>query len=226
MLNVDELQKLNKVLSQRVMQLPPSQYSFDIKQLRNMLNGESSEKLSLSGLKLSLEELIPQHVQKTEQELVEEIDDVNKQITELKQILEVSRESEAAERKKSELNTAVKQCEQDLRDYEQLQQFKKDQAQRNEKRQTFEIQLVAINTALENADKKYNELAQQIGEITEKLSLLFGDDRRVEKLKKQKIDDQALFNSLSEQPHTPWIIVDEWSLEYLPARLEQYIEDC
>lgn len=107
-LNVDELEKLNKVLSQRVMQLPPSQYSFDINQLRHMLNCESSEQLSLSGLKLSIEELIPQHVQKTGQELVEEIGDVNKQITELKQLLEVSRESEAAERKKERIKSSSK----------------------------------------------------------------------------------------------------------------------
>ncbi len=225
-LNVNELEKLNKVLSQRVMQLPPSQYSFDINQLRQMLNGEPSEQLSLSGLKLSLEELIPQHVQKTEQELVEEIDDVNKQITELKQLLEASKESEAAERKKNELNSVVKQCEQDLRDHEQLQQLTKGQAQRTELRLTFDSQLVAINTELDSADKKYNELAQQIGEITDKLNKFASDDGLVEKLKNQRIDDQALFNALSEQPHTPWITVDEWSLEYLPVRLEQYIENC
>lgn len=225
-LNVNELEKLNKVLSQRVMQLPPSQYSFDINQLRQMLNSEPSEQLSLSGLKLSLEELIPQHVQKTEQELVEEIDDVNKQITELKQLLEASKESEAAERKKNELNSVVKQCEQDLRDYEQLQQLTKGQAQRTELRLTFDSQLVAINTELDSADKKYNELAQQIGEITDKLNKFASDDGLVEKLKNQRIDDQALFNALSEQPHTPWITVDEWSLEYLPVRLEQYIENC
>ncbi|CAK2075028.1 Chromosome segregation ATPase [Vibrio crassostreae] len=225
-LNVDELEKLNKVLSQRVMQLPPSQYSFDINQLRHMLNCESSEQLSLSGLKLSIEELIPQHVQKTGQELVEEIGDVNKQITELKQLLEVSRESEAAERKKNELNLAVKQCEQDLRDYEQLQQLTNGQEQRNEQRQTFDSQLVAINTALENADKKHNELAQQIGDIADKLSQLSSDDSNVEKLKRQRIDDQALFSMLSEKPHIPWIVMDDWSLENLPVRLEQYIEDC
>lgn len=226
LLSAHELEKLNRVFSQRVMQLSPSQYSLDVNQLRKLLNTDSTELFSFPGLKLSLAELIPQHVQKTEQELVEEIDDVNKQITELKQLIEVSRESEAAERKKSELNSVVKQCEQDLKDYQQLQQFKNDQAQRIEQRQTFENQLVAINTALDDADKKYNELAQQIGEITDKLSQLSSDDGSVEKLKKQRIDDQALFSMLSDQPHTPWIVMDEWSLEYLPVRLEQYIEDC
>ncbi|MGR5150924.1 hypothetical protein [Photobacterium swingsii] len=225
-LNVDELEKLNKVLSQQVMQLPPSQYSFDINQLRHMLNGESPEQLSLSGLKLSLDELVHQHVQKTEQELMEEIGDVNKQVTELKQLLEVSRESEAAERKKNELNQAVKQCEQYLRDYEQLQQLTKGQAQRNEQRLTFESQLVTINTELDNADKKHRELTQKIGEIADKLSQLSTDDSKVEKLKNQRIDDQALFTVLSDQPHTPWLLTDEWSLEYLPVRIEQYIEDC
>ncbi|WP_047046813.1 hypothetical protein [Vibrio mexicanus] len=225
-LNVDELEKLNKVLSQRVMQLPPSQYSFDINQLRNMLNGDSSEQLSFSGLKLSLEELIPQHVQKTEQELVEEIDDVNKQITELKQILEVSRESEVAERKKSELNLAVKQCEQDLEDYQKLQQLTKSQAQRSEQKETLEQELKTITAELDKAEQRHKTITAQINEIAGELAQLKTDSESVEKLKNQRIDDQALFNVLSEQPHTPWIIVDEWSLEYLPVRLEQYIEDC
>ncbi|MBT0110230.1 hypothetical protein J4H72_21400 [Vibrio alginolyticus] len=225
-LNTHELEKLNKVLSQQVMQLPPSQYSFDINQFRNVLSGESSEQLSLSGLKLSLDELIPHHVQKTEQELVEEIDDVNKQITELKQLLEVIRESDAAERKKNEFNDVVKQCEQDLKDYQHLQQLTKDQSQRTEQKLALENQLEAINTAFENADEKYKAYTSQMGEVTDKLNKLASDDESVEKLKNLRIDDQALFSMLSEQPHTPWIVMDEWSLEYLPVRLEQYIEDC
>ncbi|WP_182025743.1 hypothetical protein [Vibrio rotiferianus] len=225
-LNVDELEKLNKVLSQRVMQLPPSQYSFDINQLRDMLNGESSEQLSLSGLKLSLDELVPQHVQKTEQELVEEIDTVNEQIKELKQLLEASRESEAAERKKNELNSAVKQCEQDLRDYEQLQQLTKGQAHRSEQKETLEQELKTITAELDNAEQRHKTITAQINEIAGKLAQLKTDIESVEKLKNQRIDDQALFSMLSEQSHTLWIVMDEWSLEYLPVRLEQYIEDC
>lgn len=225
-LNVDELEKLNKVLNQRVMQLPPSQYSFDINQLRHMLNGESSEQLSLSGLKLSLGELIPQHVQKTEQELIEEIDDVNKQITELKQILEVSKESEIAENKKSELNCAVRQCEQDLEDYQKLQQLTKSQAQRSEQKETLEQELKTITAELDNAEQRHKTITAQINEIAGKLAQLKTDSESVEKLKNQRIDDQSLFSMLSDQPHTPWIVMDEWSLEYLPVRLEQYIEEC
>ncbi|EOB2812086.1 hypothetical protein ACIL2X_001840 [Vibrio vulnificus] len=225
-LNDYELEKLNKVLSQQVMQLPPSQYSFDINQFRNMLNSESSEQLSLSGLKLSLDELIPQHVQKTEQELVEEIGDVNKQITELKQLLEVSRESETAERKKSELNSAVKQCEQDLEDYQKLQQLTKSQAQRSEQKEALEQELKTITAELDNAEQRHKTITAQINEIAGKLAQLKTDSESVEKLKNQRIDDQSLFSMLSDQPHTPWIVMDEWSLEYLPVRLEQFIEDC
>ncbi|EIZ1010579.1 hypothetical protein MOS09_002159 [Vibrio vulnificus] len=225
-LNVDELEKLNKVLNQRVMQLPPSQYSFDINQLRHMLNGESSEQLSLSGLKLSLGELIPQHVQKTEQELIEEIGDVNKQITELKQILEVSKESKIAENKKSELNCAVRQCEQDLEDYQKLQQLTKSRAQRAEQKETLEQELKTITAELDNAEQRHKTITAQINEIAGKLAQLKTDSESVEKLKNQRIDDQSLFSMLSDQPHTPWIVMDEWSLEYLPVRLEQYIEEC
>ncbi|WGW01766.1 hypothetical protein QF117_13400 [Vibrio sp. YMD68] len=226
LLSTHELEKLNKVLSQQVMQLSPSQYSFDISQLQEVLKGQSVDQLTLSGLTLSIDKLIPQHVQKTEQELVEEIEDVNKQINELKELLEASRESEAAERRKNELNLAVRQCEQDLKDYQQLQQLTKSRVQRTEQRQTFENQRVAINAALENAGEKHTELANQINEIANKLSELASNDSRVEKLKNQRVDDQALFTSLSDKPHIPWIVVDEWSLENLPVRLEQYIEDC
>lgn len=225
-LSTHELEKLNKVFSQQVMQLSPSQYSFDISQLQEVLKGQSVDRLTFSGLTLSIDKLIPQHVQKNEQELVEEIEDVNKQINELKELFEASRESEAAENKKNQLRDAVRLCELDLKDYQQLQQLTKSRVQRTEQRQTLEIKLLAINAALENAGEKHTELARQIGEITDKLSQLRLDDNSVEKLKNQRIDDQALFATLSDQPHTPWIVVDEWSLEYLPVRLEQYIEDC
>ncbi|MDG4870611.1 hypothetical protein P8631_21665, partial [Guyparkeria sp. 1SP6A2] len=65
---------MNKVLSQQVMQRSPSHYVLDINQLREILSGETASSITVSGLTLSLDELIPQHVQKTEQELVEELD--------------------------------------------------------------------------------------------------------------------------------------------------------
>lgn len=225
-LSAHELEKLNKVLSQQVMQLPQSQYSLDLNQLRKLLNDESAEQFSLSGLTLSFEELVPQYIQKTEQELVEEIGDVSKQIKELTDLFEASRESEAAERKKIELNRALRQCEQELQDYQHLQALIKTQAQRLEQKQTLASEREAVEAALDNTGKQYNELTLQINTVRDKLSNLASDKRNVEKLKNQRIDDQALFAALSDQPHTPWIVMDEWSLESLPARLEQYIEDC
>ena len=187
LLNANELEKLNKVLSQQVMQLSPSQYSFDINQLRDVLNAESAEQLSLPGLTLSLDELVPQHVQKTEQELVEGIDSVNNQIKELKILLETSKESEAAENKKNELNCAVRQCQQDLENYQQLQQLTKSQTQRTEQKETFDKEVAAINTALANAYEKHKELANQINEIAEKLNKLTLGDDSIEKLKNREL---------------------------------------
>ena len=225
-LDIPELEKLNKVLNSQVMQLPPEHYSLDINQLREVLKGESVNKLSLAGLTLSLNELIPQHVQKTGQELIEEIHSVNEQIENLKDLLEASKESEIAENKKNELNRAVRQCEQDLEDYQKLQQLTKSQAQRSEQKEALEQELKKITAELDNAEQRHQTITAQTNEIAGKLAQLKTDSESVEKLKNQRIDDQALFNALSDQPHTPWIIVDEWSLEYLPVRLEQYIEDC
>ncbi|MGR5538043.1 hypothetical protein ACPV5V_05085 [Vibrio campbellii] len=225
-LDIPELEKLNKVLNSQVMQLPPEHYSLDINQLQEVLKDGSVNKLSLAGLTLSLDELIPQYVQKTEQELVEEIHSVNEYIENLKDLLEASKESEAAENTKNELNCAVRQCEQALEDYGQLQQLIKSQAQRSEQKEALEQELKTTTAELDNAEQRHKTITAQINEIAGKLAQLKTDSESVEKLKNQRIDDQALFNALSEQPHTPWIIVDEWSLEYLPVRLEQYIEDC
>ncbi|GAB6263404.1 hypothetical protein [Photobacterium sp. R1] len=225
-LNAPELEKLNKVLSQQVMQLSSSQYSFDIKQLRAVLNGESANVLSLPGLKLTLDELMSQHVQKTEQELMEEIDSVNEQIKNIEELLEASKEREAAEKEKNELHQVVKQCEKDLSDYQQLQQLAKSQPQRIEEKEKLNKELHGVNTALATAGEKHNELTNQINEIVENLSKITSDDGNVEKLKKQRIDDQALFTALPDQPHTPWLVTEEWSLEHLPVRLAQYIDDC
>ncbi|WP_241814584.1 hypothetical protein [Enterovibrio norvegicus] len=225
-LDTPELEKLNKVLNSQVMQLPPEQYSLDINQLRKVLKGESVNKLSLAGLTLSLNELIPQHVQKTEQELIEEIYSVNEQIENFKDLLEASKESEIAENKKNELNRAVRQCELDLEDYQKLQQLTKSQAQRSEQKETLEQELKTIIAELDNAEQRHKTITAQINEIAGKLAQLKTDSESVEKLKNQRIDDQALFAALSDQPHTPWLLTDEWSVEYLPVRLEQYIEDC
>ncbi|GAL28881.1 chromosome segregation ATPases [Vibrio variabilis] len=225
-LNAQELEKLNKVLSQQVMQLSPEQYSFDINQLRSVLNAGAKKQLSLVGLTLSIDELLPQHVQKTEQELLKDIDSVKGQIHELNTLLEASKESEAAESRKRELKSTVKQCEQDLTDYQLLQQLKMELPQREQQRQTYENDLAILTTALQNSGKMHNELVQKIGEVADKLNQLSLDDGSVERLKKQRIDDQTLFSSLSQQTHTPWIMTGEWSLDSLPAHLEQFVDDC
>lgn len=225
-LNTHELDNLNKVLSQQVLQLPPSQYSLNAEQLRSVFNRESSQQCLLPGLTLSLHELLPQHVQKTESEVLEEIGSVNEQINELKELLQASREQEAAERKKAELNSAVRQCEQQLKEFQQLQELTHNQAQRIEQRQAVEKQRVAINDALNNSGEKQAYLSRQLSEVADKLNKLASDESSVEKLKKQRIDDQALFSGLSDQPHSPWIAGDDWSLASLPDRLQDYIEDC
>ncbi|WP_254619278.1 hypothetical protein [Vibrio metschnikovii] len=226
LLQAHELEKLNKVLSQQVMQRSPSHYVLDINQLREILSGETASSITVSGLTLSLDELIPQHVQKTEQELVEELDSVNQQINSLTELLEISQQREAAEKKKNELHRVVRECEQAIADYRQLEQLTANQPQRLEQKIKFEQDLSAINAALNSAKDNYQALTDQIKQVSEQLSQLTLDNASVEKLKKQRIDDQALFTALVEQPHTPWIATEEWSLELLPIRLEQYIQDC
>ncbi|MCQ8859426.1 hypothetical protein [Plesiomonas shigelloides] len=226
LLKAHELEKLNKVLSQQVMQRSPSYYSLDINRLREALSGEMAPSLTLSGLTLSLDELIPQHVQKTEQELVEELDSVNQQINSLTELLEVSQQRDLAEKKKNELHRAVKECEKALIDYQQLEQLTASQSQRIEKIAQIEQEIASINSALASAKERYQTLTEQINSTSEKLNKLTSDNKRVEALKEQRIDDQSLFTALSEQPHTPWIDTEEWSLENLPIRFEQFINDC
>ncbi|MGL5668322.1 MAG: hypothetical protein ACRDD9_19620, partial [Shewanella sp.] len=226
LLKAHELEKLNKVLSQQVMQRSPSYYSLDINRLREALSGEMAPSLTFSGLTLSLDELIPQHVQKTEQELVEEIDSINQQINSLTELLEVSQQRDLAEKKKNELHRAMKECEKALIDYQQLEQLTASQSQRIEKIAQIEQEIASINSALASAKERYQTLTEQINSTSEKLNKLTSDNKRVEALKEQRIDDQSLFTALSEQPHTPWIDTEEWSLENLPIRFEQFINDC
>lgn len=226
LLKAHELEKLNKVLSQQVMQRSPSYYSLDINRLREALSGEMAPSLTFSGLTLSLDELIPQHVQKTEQELVEEIDSINQQINSLTELLEVSQQRDLAEKKKNELHRAMKECEKALIDYQQLEQLTASQSQRIEKIAQIEQEIASINSALASAKDRYQKLTEEINSTSEKLNKLTSDNKRVEALKEQRMDDQSLFTALSEQPHTPWIDTEEWNLENLPIRLEEFINDC
>ncbi|ABV86592.1 hypothetical protein [Shewanella pealeana] len=225
-LDAQELDKLNKVLNSQVMQLSASKYSLDINTLRQLLKSEETEQFSLLGLTVSLDELIPQHIQKTEQELLEERQSLTEQIADLKGLVEASKQGELAEKKKDQLERAVKKCEQDLTDYQQLQKLRDKQAERSEQKEVFEQDLKAINTELSNAEQKHKELTDQINEIAGKLTKLIAANESVDNLKKQRIDDLAMFSALSEQPHTPWLMTEEWSLDLLPIKLDYFNADC
>lgn len=227
LLNTSELEKLNKVFSQQVMQLSPEQYSFDINQFQTWLKTHSIEQFSFDGLTLSLDGLIPQHVQKTEQELALEIHSIEEQIKNLNELLEVSIQGDEAEKEKNKLNHAVKQCEKELSDYQHLQKLIDNQASRFEQKNVFEKTLEAIEAELATFNEKHEILTQQLNEIDEKIKKLDSDNTSIDKLKHQRIDDQILFMDLSKQTHAPYVLAaNDWSLDLLPNRFEEYIIAC
>ncbi|MGF1726524.1 hypothetical protein [Photobacterium nomapromontoriensis] len=221
-----ELEKLNKVFSSQMMQLSPEHYAIDIDALHQLLKHGTQEQFVLSGLSVSLVDLIPQHVQKTEQELVEEIQTVNEQLDELNKLLETSKEIELAENKKSQLERAVKECAKDLVDYQQLQTLLKEQDQRTKLNETLSDELKSIENELTNANQKSKVLAEKCTQTVQKAIELATNNDKVSKLKANRIDDQAIFTALAEQLHTPWFFDEDWSLEYLPARFEHYNAEC
>ncbi len=221
-----ELEKFNKVFSSHILRLPPRSYELDTQALRQVLKQGLESEFALPGLKVSLLGLIPQHRQKTEQELLEEIWILKEEIEDLEKMLDTIEQIELAIKKKEQLDCALKESEKDLKDYLRLQLFQKEQDGRRKQQETLNDQLKAVQNELDNAKQTSETLQQKQSEIQKKQTDFETDNVKVKTLRENRIDDQFLFTALETQLKTPWICDEDWSLGMLPSRLEQYNMAC
>lgn len=226
LLDESDLKKLNKVLSSQVMQLPPNSYVVDISALKDVLNSSDGKSLALGGLDVSLDKLELQHAQRSEQELKDEIEQLDRQIEHIQELITANENAERADNLKSELEYELKNCEKDSVDYERLQELRKETLKRKEERIELKKEQDRVQGELDGAEARNKQLQTHYSKVEQTITALNVNNDKVVKLREQRIDDNSPFTELANLPCTPWIVDEDWALEYLPERLDSYNEDC
>lgn len=225
-LSANELDRLNRVLSSQVMTLGPDAYDLDMAQLRSALSTTPDNRLALAGLNLVLDELTPRHHQLTAAQLDEQLHDAKRQISDLQQQLETARSLEQTQQRKQRLEQEWRQLEQELTDFDLLQQLLQLAPTRQSQQQQLQTELTRIEHELTHAQELADKLRAQLEVLGEQRRTLESSHQTIDRLRNNRADTAEEFGYLPEQPHHPWLGENDWPLEMLAARLQEYQEDC
>ncbi|ANG65175.1 hypothetical protein A8C75_09020 [Marinobacterium aestuarii] len=225
-LSVEELERLNRVLSGQAMVLAVDAFSLDPEPLRAALATTSGDRLALAGLELTLENLSPQHQQLTAAELDEQIGDGERQVSALQQQLEAAQSLEMTQQRKRTLEKDKRQCEQDLADFDQLQTLLQKAPERQAQLQKVSAELRTVEHELANSQQQSEQLRMQLDEVIRQQNRLEHDHRVIEQLRNHRADTAEEYSYVADMPHHPWLGETEWPLEQLAERLQTYQHDC
>lgn len=225
-LSSEQLDRLNRVLSNQVMILPSSDIELDYQRLAEALAESDSHQLTLSGITFPVAVLNSQYKQRTAAELIDDIHITEREITELNQQLDTAVDLEKYQIKKRQLQQALHICQNNLNDYDNLQQLTEAEPERLIAQQTLAAELADIQQTLAMAEQEAEMLRQQRQHYAEMLSQLQAKNQIISKYRDNRGDQNRHFEHLAEQAHHPWLAEPEWKLENLAEQLNSYQSDC
>lgn len=221
-----DLARLNRVLSEEVMQLGQKSFRLDASQLICYLAELDSDRFTLPGLEIRLESLGSQYTQMTKEEIDQSIAELQQQRLDLAAQAETAKALDEAHTRKTKMEQEVRAIEQQLTDYAQLCKLQSDAGQRTEEMALIQRQLKDVDEEVANADKNADNLRQQRDTVSLALSKLADQHRAIEQRRNQRGDDDAQFGYLDQLPHHPWRAEPDFELEQLAERLLHYQRDC
>lgn len=221
-----QLDALNRLFSQQVMTLGTGEFTLDTDALMHALSITGSEHLHLPGLTLSLSALLPQHTQRTHEEIQERIKELSDQEIGLKAQKAAAEDLEKVKQEKARLESAVRATEEEIGRYDELQALRESRAScEDEKRQILEEQEI-ITKSLAEMQTKSTELGLKIQQIRQELQNLQQQNTEIMRLRENRGDNDPAFDHLAALPHTPWLGRDDIRLETLAESLARYKSDC
>lgn len=225
-LSETQLDALNRLLSQQVMTLGAGEFTLDADALMHALSMMDSEHLYLPGLTVSLSALLPQHTQRTHEEIQERIKELSDKVIDLKAQKTVAENLEKERQKKTHLESAVRAAEGEIKRYDELQGLRESRASREDEMRKIQEEQGTITHSLAEMQNKSTELGQKIQQIREELHNLHQQNAEILRLRENRGDNDPEFDHLADLPHTPWLGRDDIRLEALAESLERYKSDC
>ncbi|OWJ95916.1 hypothetical protein B6S59_08285 [Pseudomonas sp. A46] len=221
-----QLAALNKVLARTVLTLGTEDFTLDGSALAAALADTDEARLSLPGLRLHLDALPAQYLQRTLAELGELQQELLQQQAQLREQLATARALESVNQQRRLLDEQLAQLDAELRDYTHMQALQQSEAERQGRLEALAQTLATLTAELARSAERNQALDRQRQQLQQDLLALQQQHRQIEQRRNQRQDHEGPFTWLADLPNRPWLGQPEIALEQLAERLQTYLADC
>ncbi|MGZ8238613.1 MAG: hypothetical protein ACXWTY_12175 [Methylobacter sp.] len=186
----------------------------------------SANRLELPGVSLDISELQANLTLKTAQELQTEIDDCERQLTELASLLMTVETLVQQKQKQTGLERQIKEMDKDIRDYQEMLSLKAGEAARLQLIEELKQKLAALEQEESALATKKITIAETQTRLKTAQDELQSQHRRIHTARQQRQDQQPPFTFLEQLPHLPCMDSVELAMPALAGRIESYNSDC
>ena len=224
-----QLDTMNRLLSQQVMTLAPKAFTSDPHGLKRWLDSapaKDAAMVALPGLRISVDQLSAQHVQRSHAEIEQRLQELTQQLAGLELQAKVAQDLDAARQEQDRLHQSVRQIETQIERFHELRRLRAEQGARSIDTSALNATIADMEAQLASSVVAAKALRERERELQAQLDLLNTDHRSILHLRENRRDDGKMFDSLADLPHQPWLGTNEVSLAQLSTALTQYHGDC
>lgn len=229
LLSPQQLDTLNRTLSQQVMTLASDDFTTDPVELKHWLEtaqAATSGTLTLSGLRLSVQGLSPQHTQRSHDEIQQRLDELVQLLVGLELQIKAAQDLDASRREKDRLDASVRQIETQIQRFNELHVLKTDHGARTARITELANTLSILDADLDNSVMSAKNLREKERELQCQLDALGNDHINITRLRENRRDNDQMFENLADLSHQRWLGTDEVGLTQLSESLSVYHREC
>ncbi len=229
LLSPQQLDTLNRTLSQQVMTLASDDFTTDPVELKLWLEtaqAATSGALTLSGLRLSVQGLSPQHTQRSHDEIQQRLDELMQLLVGLELQIKAAQDLDASRREKDRLDASVRQIETQIQRFNELHVLKTDHGARTARITELADTLSTLDADLDNSVMSAKNLREKERELQSQLDALGNDHINITRLRENRRDNDQMFENLADLSHQRWLGTDEVGLTQLSESLSVYHREC
>lgn len=229
LLSPQQLDTLNRTLSQQVMTLAPDEFTTAPAELKRWLETAQASTpgmLTLPGLRLSVQSLSPQHTQRSHDEIQQRLDELMQLLGGLELQIKAAQDLDAARQEKDRLDLSVRQIEAQIQRFDELHVLQSDHGARTARLTELAETLSTLDVDLDDSVMAAKNLRDQERDLQSQLDALGNDHSNITRLRENRRDDDPMFENLADWPHQRWLGTDEVVLTQLSEALSVYQREC
>jgi hypothetical protein len=186
----------------------------------------SRNRLELPGLSLDVSMLEPNLILKTAQELQTEIDDCQRQLSELHSLLQTVATLAQQKHQQHTLENQLAEMDRDIRDYGDFLSLQAGGAVRLESIAALQHKLALLQQEEAALVAQKRAQAELQANLKTEQDGIANQHRRINQSRQRRLDQQPPFTFLESLPYLPCMEAAELAMPSLADRIENYNEDC